>query len=591
MSLIKEILPKDNNWYKAFMDDALRVARDFHRRSLDSYCKYLPVRKEEDLIIFPNEEYVRTLSSISAIKNLGEVAKQEVFYPASIIFEQDGSEEAEDEYEFKKETKVDCVTGFVRQHSEKNVEQNSSKKYANGIFLPIKGLSCGGGYESSHSDQHEEGNMKGNDIKESHTSSASYLVKGKVPVKSRVVIRSIPVLREQVHQFSMEFEIQGIVSVEYALKGSMSKEPRTSVHLSFGRIMNDVMQCTENDASLDALKSEVIQRKGVTLSERISRAFVPISFEDNPLLELQTTIQQQKAEHEQQKKDIEQQKKDIEQQKKDIEHLQKKYEIIKEQYEQVKGINMGTLLTGGNAHATGTQAPLVHSSSVSCNKNRPRGQLVPLREFFTFGLENIAMKTFPKLKEMNNLQPDGQKLDESQINALNQIATEPVYEATDLHVSALESGLQWSVETVTPMLDIFRVALLNFKLNAIFFSNEAVANQFEQTKHHVQIAAASALAIFTLLLLNQAESGSVTKLGPREDVLKAVIGITENVASFCNHSPIALARILQAIATLMWEIYQLLVWQKTGAWLPQSTGSMTQSMRSLPSVSHVIVLT
>uniref|UniRef100_A0A915EUS1 PUL domain-containing protein n=1 Tax=Ditylenchus dipsaci TaxID=166011 RepID=A0A915EUS1_9BILA len=212
--------------------------------------------------------------------------------------------------------------------------------------------------------------------------------------------------------------------------------------------------------------------------------------------------------------------------------------------------------------------------------------------FFKFGLEGVASKTIPKLREMNALQPDELKLDESQINALNQIMTEPVYEVTDLHVAAIELGLQWSIETIifcssesangkhprgadtlqrlsllliSEPSDPVRILVCRALANAcvhepgrVMLNNEVsviskvVVNQFEQPKQTVQVAAASALANFALLLLKHTESGSVTELGPREDVLRAVINTTERVMSFSDHSPIALTRILQSIATLMW---------------------------------------
>jgi hypothetical protein len=47
-------------------------------------------------------------------------------------------------------------------------------------------------------------------------------------------------------------------------------------------------------------------------------------------------------------------------------------------------------------------------------------------------------------------------------------------------------------------------------------------------------------------------SGVCAELGPREDVLRAIIKCTETIQSFGDCSEPALLRLLQAIVTLMW---------------------------------------
>lgn len=44
------------------------------------------------------------------------------------------------------------------------------------------------------------------------------------------------------------------------------------------------------------------------------------------------------------------------------------------------------------------------------------------------------------------------------------------FEITERHITALETLLKWSLDTIVPALDVFRVALLNEKLNEIFCS-------------------------------------------------------------------------------------------------------------------------
>lgn len=66
------------------------------------------------------------------------------------------------------------------------------------------------------------------------------------------------------------------------------------------------------------------------------------------------------------------------------------------------------------------------------------------------------------------------------------------------------------------------------------------------------MAATSALANLSLILLRETEQGDVMELGPREDALRAVISGTENIQNFGDYSQPALIRLMQTIATLMW---------------------------------------
>ncbi|VDO50671.1 unnamed protein product [Onchocerca flexuosa] len=165
-------------------------------------------------------------------------------------------------------------------------------------------------------------------------------------------------------------------------------------------------------------------------------------------------------------------------------------------------------------------------------------------------------------------------------------------------------------DTITPIMDVFRLALLNRTLNRIYCSldmegdksargletmqrltnflisansdpirilacramaNAAihqwgrsmlihdvnatiryVATQLNSAKHALQLAATTALANWALILLRHTESGKVAELGPREDALRAIIQAIENMVNFGDFNQIALIRLLQAIVTLMW---------------------------------------
>ncbi|KAI1706669.1 PUL domain-containing protein [Ditylenchus destructor] len=248
------------------------------------------------------------------------------------------------------------------------------------------------------------------------------------------------------------------------------------------------------------------------------------------------------------------------------------------------------------------------------DKKRPRSDIIPIRQFFKFGLEGASKKTISTLIEKNNEQQTESKLDDLQISAMKEIMTLNNYQADEAHISALKISIGWSVDPIVPALDVFRVALLNESLNDIFCSiepvhenrpmgnetiqrlnalllndppvpvrifccralanaaeyksgrelllteistvSEAVANQLKESTKllngSVQVAAASALGNLARLLLLKAESDNMAMMESRENVLKQIISVTEKVDSFSSFSSVALIRLLQAIATLMW---------------------------------------
>uniref|UniRef100_A0A1I7WWF6 Phospholipase A-2-activating protein n=1 Tax=Heterorhabditis bacteriophora TaxID=37862 RepID=A0A1I7WWF6_HETBA len=246
---------------------------------------------------------------------------------------------------------------------------------------------------------------------------------------------------------------------------------------------------------------------------------------------------------------------------------------------------------------------LIPNSCLVNDKKRPRGELVPVNEYFKFGVEQLSQKAISKLAEVNNRQ-EALKLNTNQMSALEQLmASVPgSSEITDIVMLALDTGLQWKMDDIVPILDLFRIALLHEPLNKYYcdtntrgsdtlqrliallisepsdairilvcrtitnaFSHEygremlmhdlesiipLVTKEFLGGKPALQLAAASALANWSHLLLIRSES--VAELGPREDVIRGVIKVLEAVESFGDRSELALIRILQAIVTLMW---------------------------------------
>ncbi|MFH4981306.1 hypothetical protein AB6A40_008015 [Gnathostoma spinigerum] len=276
-----------------------------------------------------------------------------------------------------------------------------------------------------------------------------------------------------------------------------------------------------------------------------------------------------------------------------------------------KSSNLGPTdpLTGSGAYVSG-QAGFMPNSSRIIDKKRPISELVPLRDFFVFGVEQSSTKAVAKLRENNEAQPDEHKLNVEQLRALEEIMSVPNFSAKDIHISAIDRGCLWSLDKIIPVLDAFRLALLNSDMNKIYCSMKsvrgsppvgpqtlkrlhallissatdpvrilvcralanaavhswgqemllsdtktnlsAVVHQIKSKKPAVQLAAASALANWALVLLRHTESGSVTELGPREDALREITEGLRCVDGFSDLTQIAQIRLLQTIATLMW---------------------------------------
>ncbi|KJH51416.1 PUL domain protein [Dictyocaulus viviparus] len=226
-----------------------------------------------------------------------------------------------------------------------------------------------------------------------------------------------------------------------------------------------------------------------------------------------------------------------------------------------------------SASVDGSGDPYTISASPLSDKKRPRSELVPVPSYYRFGIEQLSSKALTKLVEMNAKQP-ALKLNTLQIDTIQRLmsGSEDLIDY-DIVTSALDVGLQWTMNDLVPILDVFRVALLHEYLNTYFcdmkkrgesthrrllallmseppdaisilvcrslanafahpcgremlchdFQNlfAAVTNQLTSNKAALQLAATSTLANWSLLLLTRSET--VSELGPREDAIRQIV--------------------------------------------------------------------
>ncbi|ULU03692.1 hypothetical protein L3Y34_016880 [Caenorhabditis briggsae] len=267
----------------------------------------------------------------------------------------------------------------------------------------------------------------------------------------------------------------------------------------------------------------------------------------------------------------------------------------------------GDPLTGDGGYRAAKENNGKHAvplSSLPQDKKKPRGPLVPVPEYMIMGLAGKGDKAIAKLKELNENQ-DAFRLNSDQINCLEELFLLPSSSnySSDLAQSAFDTALQWSVDNLVPVLDFFRIALTHESLNSYFcardkgrdlverliailvsdptdlslrvmvcrcianaFAHPAgrklfaatelstlaplVVHQFLSDKPVLQLSAATALANWSLALLQQSEK--VQELGPKEDLLRAIVDKIETVSSFGYISEDSLTRLLQSIVTVMW---------------------------------------
>ncbi|KAK5986865.1 hypothetical protein GCK32_003878 [Trichostrongylus colubriformis] len=263
----------------------------------------------------------------------------------------------------------------------------------------------------------------------------------------------------------------------------------------------------------------------------------------------------------------------------------------------------GDPYTGSGGYKPGSiSGDLIPNACLPQDKKRPRGELVPMSSYYRFGVEQLSTKAHAKLVELNENQPV-LRLSDVQVSAIKQLMSPGNHTIEyDIIAAALDVGLQWAMSDLVPILDAFRVALLHEKLNTFFcdmkgrgeithqrlcalllsdapdavcilvcrslanafihpcgremlchdFQNllVVVANQLKSSKAALQLAAASTLANWSLLLLNRSET--VAELGPREDAIRGIIKVCETIDSFGYLSRDGMIRLLQAIVTFMW---------------------------------------
>jgi len=131
-------------------------------------------------------------------------------------------------------------------------------------------------------------------------------------------------------------------------------------------------------------------------------------------------------------------------------------------------------LTGGGRYVPGSALSNTNGTgSCPVDKKRPKSQHLPLRESFLFPLETVSEKAIAKLHEMNELQAESEiRLSEEELAALSEVMSKKEYFPSQENMSALEKSFHhWSIDTILPAMDCFRLAMLNKDVNAYFCSN------------------------------------------------------------------------------------------------------------------------
>uniref|UniRef100_A0A158R4Z2 WD_REPEATS_REGION domain-containing protein n=1 Tax=Syphacia muris TaxID=451379 RepID=A0A158R4Z2_9BILA len=250
-----------------------------------------------------------------------------------------------------------------------------------------------------------------------------------------------------------------------------------------------------------------------------------------------------------------------------------------------------------------------HTTSFPKDPIHPRSDLIPLRQLVKFGLELSSVKAITKLKELNDAQVE-YRLNTKQLGAMEDILTTMSYEVRDVHIAAIDLCLCWPIDALVPVLDAFRLALLNSTLNKIFchvktedgmkargmstmqklsallltaqkdpikiFICRAIANaaahpwgkemlmhdiktnisllamQLTSSKAALQMAAVGALENYAFLLSQTNIESGVTELGPREDAMKALVQSLHESRWSDVCGEITQVHLLKTIGTLMW---------------------------------------
>ncbi|GMT14457.1 hypothetical protein PFISCL1PPCAC_5754, partial [Pristionchus fissidentatus] len=268
------------------------------------------------------------------------------------------------------------------------------------------------------------------------------------------------------------------------------------------------------------------------------------------------------------------------------------------------GLSGGDPLTSGGRYIPGTATDIVMpNASLPVDKKKPRGELCPLNRYFVFGAEQFNQKAYDRLVEDNEKSHEALRLREDQLEMLKELAMKGPdgVKNEQMLVETLNVGLEWAMTELLPIIDLFRIAILNEDINRYYSQGDrsvairerlfallvsesndnlkaivcrALCNFFHHesgrkmvssemktflpllgililsNKPILQVAASSALSNWAFLLLQT--SDSICELGPREDGIREIVKALESNLSFGQYREDGLTRVLQAISTLMW---------------------------------------
>ncbi|KAK0419743.1 hypothetical protein QR680_014301 [Steinernema hermaphroditum] len=125
--------------------------------------------------------------------------------------------------------------------------------------------------------------------------------------------------------------------------------------------------------------------------------------------------------------------------------------------------------TNGADPLTGSHRYVPDDTSEN-NPIRPVSHLYPLREPMYFEKCPVsADKAVGKLKEFNDTQEDGLRLDEAELSSLATLFKQGEPDDATL-IRALEKGLDWPLQNKLPIVDLLRLAVLRPKVHAHFFA-------------------------------------------------------------------------------------------------------------------------
>ncbi|TKR96358.1 hypothetical protein L596_010389 [Steinernema carpocapsae] len=236
---------------------------------------------------------------------------------------------------------------------------------------------------------------------------------------------------------------------------------------------------------------------------------------------------------------------------------------------------------------------------------RPKSDDYPLTMSTYFERTPVAVdKAINKLAEFNNTQEDQCKLDDLELAACCAVFSNGDLESHVHLISALNKGFQWPLNTLLPVVDVFRLSILRPEINAHFFGNahvqetlnklrailltsqeqnvvltacRAICNAFKHPKGceamtgdmqnwmqifvgEVMLRWANCQTVVGAIVCNIAvfltQNSQFVDMGPKEDAIIAIIlamkrTMEEHYATFAI-SPDAARNLLRAIVSLLW---------------------------------------